>query len=52
MSVRIYPQEAVEIPRSINQKVFEPTLLAIRQCVAPDLLTDSHQERSFRFIHQ
>lgn len=52
MSVWIYPQEAVEIPRSINQEVFEPTLLAIRQRIAPDFLTDSHQECSFRFIHQ
>lgn len=52
MSVWIYPQEAVEIPRSINQEVFEATLLTIRQRIAPDFLTDSHQECSFRFIHQ
>lgn len=52
VSVWIYPQEAVEIPRSIHQEVLEAVLLAIGQSVAPDLLTDSHQECAFRFIHQ
>ncbi|KAJ1143839.1 hypothetical protein NDU88_010141 [Pleurodeles waltl] len=52
MPVWVHPEEAVEIPGSVHQEVFEAAGLPVRQRVTPDLLAHPDQEGALGFVHQ